>query len=224
VRSFAGLNALSSGSGAISDSGGHRRPAVAGVILAAGASTRFGANKLLLKVAGESLVRRAARAALDAGLDPVIVVLGHDAGRVRGELGGLRVLPVPNPDHAKGMNTSLRAGMAALPPQAAAVVVQLADMPGVTAPMLSRLVETFAETGAPIVASDYAGVQAPPTLYARALVAELGGAEGEGGGKQVVRRHAADVIAVRWPAEALADVDRAEDWERLCGAERLPSR
>jgi molybdenum cofactor cytidylyltransferase len=194
------------------------RRAVAGILLAAGASTRFGRNKLLLNLGGESLARRAAKAALDAGLRPVVAVLGHDAGRVRGELGGLDVRVVVNPDHAKGMNTSLRAGIAALPEEAAAVVVQLADMPRVTSAMLARLVERFAETGAPVVASDYGGVHAPPTLYARSLFLELGGPEGDEPGKRVVRRHESEVVRVPWPAEALADVDREEDWERLCGA------
>ena len=189
---------------------------VAGVVLAAGASTRFGRNKLLLNLAGESLVRRAAKAALEAGLDPVVVVLGHDAGRVKGQLGGLGVVTVTNADHAKGMNTSLRAGVAALPADAAAAIVQLADMPRVTAAMLARLVSTFVETGAPLVASDYAGVHAPPTLYARALFPELGGPDGDGCGKRVVRRYEAEVVRVPWPAEALADVDREEDWERVC--------
>jgi molybdenum cofactor cytidylyltransferase len=143
-------------------------------------------------------------------------VLGHDAGRVKGQLGGLAVATVMNADHAKGMNTSLRTGVAALPAGAEAAIVQLADMPRVTAAMLSALVRRFAETGAPLVASEYDGVHAPPTLYARTLFPELGGPEGDGCGKRVVRRHEAEAVRVPWPAEALADVDVEEDWERVC--------
>ncbi|HEY4229980.1 MAG TPA: nucleotidyltransferase family protein, partial [Thermoanaerobaculia bacterium] len=142
---------------------------VAGIVLAAGASKRFGRNKLLLPWEGESLARRAARVALEAGLDPVVVVLGHEAERVARELEGVAVRTVVNPAHAKGINTSLAAGAAALPAEAAAAVVLLADMPRVTAEMVARLVQTFRETGAPLVASEYAGVRAPPTLYARGL-------------------------------------------------------
>jgi molybdenum cofactor cytidylyltransferase len=189
---------------------------VAGVVLAAGASKRFGRNKLLLSWEGESLARRASRVALEAGLDPVVVVLGHESERVRAELGDIAVRAVVNPAHAKGMNTSLAAGVAALPADAAAVVVLLADMPRVTADMVARLVRTFRETGAPLVASDYEGVHAPPTLYARALFPELGGPEGDGCGKRVVRRHEGELVRVEWPAAALADVDREEDWERMC--------
>jgi molybdenum cofactor cytidylyltransferase len=189
---------------------------VAGVVLAAGASTRFGRNKLLLTLDGESLARRAANAALGAGLDPVVVVLGHEAERIRQELEGLPVRAVVNPEHARGMNTSLAAGIASVPAACAAAVVQLADMPRVTAGMVARLVAVFRETGAPLVASDYGGVHAPPTLYARALFPELGGPEGDGCGKRVVRRHENEVVRVAFPAAALADVDREEDWERMC--------
>jgi len=190
-------------------------PPVAGVVLAAGSSSRLGRNKLLLKLDGESLVRRAARAALEGGLEPVVVVLGHEADRVRLELSGLPVRAVVNPDHAHGVNTSLGAGVAAVSEEAPAVVVLIADMPFVTGAMVARLVEEHRRTRAPLVASDYEGVHAPPTLYARALFPELGGLEGEGGGKSVVRRHAAETVRVAWPSDRLADVDREDDWSRL---------
>ena len=201
-------------------------PGVAGVLLAAGASSRFGANKLLLEFGGEPLVRRAASAALAAGLDPVVCVLGYEADRVLAALSGLPIRAVVNPDYARGMNSSLATGIAAVPAEAAAAVVQLADMPRVTADMLASLVAVFRETGAPLIASCYVeggadagdGIHAPPTLYARALFPELGGPEGDGCGKRVVRRHADAVVRVKWPAAALADVDRAEDWERMCVA------
>jgi molybdenum cofactor cytidylyltransferase len=191
---------------------------VAGVVLAAGASRRFGRNKLLLTLDGESLVRRAAKAALTAGLSPVVVVLGHDADVIGGELSGLPLRTVVNAHHARGMNTSLAAGIAAVGAEADAAVVLLADMPRVTPAMIARLIAERRRTGAPLVASDYEGVHAPPTLYARAIFPELGGPEGDSCGKRVVRRHEAETVKVRWPASALTDVDREEDWERLCAA------
>jgi len=189
---------------------------VAGVVLAAGASTRFGRNKLLLTLEGESLARRAAKAALAGGLDPVVVVLGHEANRILQEFSGLPVHAVINPDYTRGMNTSLAAGVAAVAGEAAAAVVLLADMPFTTSDMVARLVDVFRETGAALVASGYEGVQAPPTLYARPLFPELGGSEGDGCGKRVVRKYGSEVVTVPWPADRLADVDREEDWERMC--------
>ena len=188
---------------------------IAGVVLAAGTSTRFGRNKLLLELGGESLARRAARAALEGGLDPVFVVLGHEADRVGLELSGLPVRVVLNVDYERGMNTSLAAGVGAVPKEAAAVVVLLADMPFVTGDMIARVLETYQQTRSPLVASDYEGVHAPPTLYARQLFPELGGTEGDGCGKRVVKQHAAEAVKVLWPADRLADVDREEDWKRM---------
>lgn len=188
---------------------------MAGVILAAGASNRMGQNKMLLKLEGESVLRRAVNRAVAAGLDPVVVVLGYEAGRALGELAGLDCQPVVNPDYARGINISLRTGIAAVPTRAGAVVVLLADMPFVTARMVETLVERYRETAAPLVISDYAGVHAPPMLYDRSLFAELGAMEGEGCGKQVVKRHRREAVAVPWPAEALADLDVPEDYERV---------
>lgn len=199
------------------DGAGARAPAgrVAGVVLAAGSAARFGRNKLLLTLGGESLARRAPTAALDAQLDPVVVVLGHEADRVRAELEGLAVQEVRNRGHARGMSSSLAAGIAALPESADAAVVLLADMPLVTAAMVARLARTFRETGALLVVSAYGGVEAPPTLFARALFPELRESQGDAGGRPVVRRHRGDLVRVDWPAAALADVDREADWERM---------
>ncbi len=185
----------------------------AGVVLAAGASTRMGENKLLLRLDGETLVARAARTAAEAGLDPVIVVLGHDAARVERELEGIACLRVRNAEHASGQGSSFRAGIAAVPPSAPAAVVLLADMPHVTAGMIAALLERRRATGASLVVSEYGGVPAPPTLYGRALFPEI--AQARGCGRDVVRRHRAELETVAFPAERLADLDEPSDLDRL---------
>jgi cyclopropane-fatty-acyl-phospholipid synthase len=191
-----------------------RQPFVAGVVLAAGSARRMGQNKLLLEVGGEALVRRAVRAAKEGGLEPVLVVVGHEAERVAAELRGLDCTVVPNERHDLGMSTSLDAGIAAVPAGADAAVVLLGDMPFVEPAMVRALVRRRSESGAPLVTSRYGGVAAPPTLYARALFPELRGGEGEGRGREVVRRHAHEAAFVDWPASALADVDEAADLDR----------
>jgi molybdenum cofactor cytidylyltransferase len=187
---------------------------VAGIVLAAGSATRMGRNKVLLPLRGEPLVRLAVRAAVEAGLAPVLVVLGFEADLVRAALEGLPCETVVNPRHALGMSTSLDAGIAAVPERAAAAVVLLADMPFVDAAMIRAVVARHGQAEASLVSSRYGAVPAPPTLYARALFRELRGGEGEGRGREVVRRHAGEVAWVDWPASALADVDAAEDLER----------
>ena len=187
---------------------------VAGIILAAGSSTRLGTNKLFIELEGESLLRRAARRVSNAGLDPVVVVLGHEAERAEQELSGLNVRTVRNADYKTGVNSSGRAGITSVPDAAAAVIV-LADMPFVTTEMIATLVERYRTGTAPLVISDYAGVNAPPMLYDRSLFGELGSMQGEGCGRQVVKRHRAAALAVSWPAEALTDLDVPDDYARV---------
>jgi molybdenum cofactor cytidylyltransferase len=197
------------------------RRAVAGVVLAAGSSTRMGRNKLLFELDGEALVARAARRAAAAGLDSIVVVLGHEADRVRAALDGVACRPVVNADHRSGQGSSFRFGIAAVPDEASAAVVLLADMPEVTAEMIAAVVDLYRETGAPLVLSEYAGVSAPPTLYDRSLFAEI--AAGDGCGRQIVERHRERARSVAWPADRLADVDEPKDLERLrAGRECAP--
>jgi molybdenum cofactor cytidylyltransferase len=187
---------------------------VAGVLLAAGAAVRMRRNKLLLELEGDTLLRRAARRALAAGLDPLVVVLGADAARAERELHALTCRAIVNPRPRRGMGTSLAAGVEALPPRTPAAVVLLADMPLVTASMIQALVERHAATGAPAVASLYATTLAPPVLFDRALFSELRRLEGDSGAAGVIRRWHPSVAVVPWPASALADVDVAGDLER----------
>ncbi|HEX6202147.1 MAG TPA: nucleotidyltransferase family protein [Thermoanaerobaculia bacterium] len=194
------------------------RAPVGGILLAAGLSSRMGENKLLLEVDGEPLVARSARRAVAAGLSPLVVVLGHEAERVRPALAALDCRPLVNPDFAQGIVTSLRAGLDALPAGTAAAVVLLADMPFVTAGMIAALVARYRESTAPLVISDYAGVAAPPMLYDRALFAELRAMDDGRCGKQVVRRHRHAAEVLSWPAAALADLDTPEDVARMAGA------
>jgi len=187
------------------------RGAIAGVVLAAGTSSRMGRNKLLLPLGQQTVVRRAVTTALAAGLDPVLVVLGHESERVQQALQGLRYTPVPNVDYAQGLHTSLRTGIAAVPPEAPAAVVLLADMPRVTAEMLRAVLDRYRAGTSPLVVSNYEGVEAPPMLYDRSLFAELLALDGDGCGKRVVKRHRSESLQVPWPASALADLDVPAD-------------
>jgi molybdenum cofactor cytidylyltransferase len=192
-----------------------RSGAVAGVVLAGGSSTRMGKNKLLFDLDGEPVVRRTVRQAVAAGLDPVITVLGYEADLVRLELDELdpRCRIVVNPHFERGINSSLKTGIAEIPTSCVAAVVMLADMPLVTAEMIATLVARYRASEAPLVISDYDGVNAPPMLYDRVLFEELRVMEGEGCGRQVVRRHQNSAVVVAWPVSALTDLDVPEDYE-----------
>lgn len=188
---------------------------IAGVVLAAGASRRMGRNKLLLELGGQPLVRRVAGRAAEAGLDPILVVLGHGAAEVELALRELPHAAVLNPNPERGQGSSLRLGLSRVAPGARAAVVLLGDMPCVTSDMIRQVVSCFERDAPRLVVSRYGGVTAPPTLYAASLFDELLRLEGEGGGKSVVRRHWSEAAFLSWPERALADLDRPEDYERL---------
>ncbi|HSM04121.1 MAG TPA: molybdopterin-binding/glycosyltransferase family 2 protein, partial [Longimicrobiales bacterium] len=120
-------------------------PRVAGVILAAGRSTRMGeVNKLLAEVGGVPMVRRVAETVRSAALEPVIVVLGHEAEAVRAALEGLPVEFVVNPAYAAGMGTSVARGIEAVADRVDGAMVVLGDMPWIDVRHMDALVEAFA--------------------------------------------------------------------------------
>ena len=196
-------------------------PGVAAIVLAAGSSVRMGRNKLLLELDGETVVQRAARTAIEAGLDPVVVVTGHAHEAVAAELHVLPCTTVVNTEHASGPHTSVATGIRALcegrapEDDCAAAIVMLADMPLVTADMLRTLVARYRESHAPLVISRYGdSVNAPPMLYDRSLFGELTRMDARCG-RQVIRRHRHEAVEVEWPARASWDLDRPSDYERI---------
>jgi molybdenum cofactor cytidylyltransferase len=193
-----------------------RTGSIAGIVLAAGTSTRMGQNKLFMELEGETLVRRVVGRVWNAGVNPLVVVLGHEAERVQGALDGIPHMPVLNHEYERGVNSSLRAGIHAVSGTSAhAAIVVLADMPFVTTAMIVTLIEKYRHSAAPLVISDYDGVNAPPMLYDRSLFPELSASEGQGCGKQVVKRHRHEAESAWWPPEALTDLDAPEDYERV---------
>ena len=197
---------------------------VGAVILAAGASTRMGRPKQTLSYRGESLLRRAALAALGAGCRPVVVVTGANAGLSGRELDGLDVREVLNPLWETGMASSIRAGVEGLlraEADVAAAVFMLCDQPHVTAEVVSGLVAAHSATGRPLVASAYGGGFGVPALFGRALFAELARLEGVEGAKQVIKRHTSEAHFLPLTGGEV-DVDTPEDYSRLTalGVER----
>lgn len=187
------------------------------IVLAAGASTRMGRPKQLLRFRGRTLLRSAALAALEGGCRPVVVVTGAHAELSRGELRGLGVREAFNADWETGMASSVRAGLSALLEEdagAGAVVLLLCDQPFVTGGVVASLVNAHRATGRAAVASRYGGGFGVPALFARTLFAELSRLEGAAGAKQVITRHASDAHFLDFPAGE-TDVDTPEDFSRL---------
>ncbi len=187
---------------------------VAGVVLAAGLSSRFGGDlpKQLTVFSGEPLVRRMARQALASRLAEVVVVVGHRGAEVRACLGGLAVRVVDNPCFATGKASSLRAGIAALEPEAAGVMVLPCDQPWLEAAVLDSLLAAFDPARAAIVVPSWRGRRGAPVTFARRFFPALAALEADAGGRDLLPQHAGEVVEVELASEApLLDVDRASE-------------
>ncbi|MCL4184121.1 MAG: molybdopterin-binding/glycosyltransferase family 2 protein [Burkholderiaceae bacterium] len=193
---------------------------VAALVLAAGRSSRMGgANKLLEPVDGVPMVLRAVNAALASQAASVTVVLGHQADEVETMLAGRAVQVVRNPDHAQGMSSSVRCGLAALPPQARAALVVLGDMPGITADHLDRLIDAFDATRPAIVVPCRQGRRGNPVLLPRELFGEASAVSGDQGARGLIARHAQLVTQVEFDDDAIfVDVDSPDELARVRGA------
>ena len=185
-----------------------RAQPIAAIVLAAGRASRMGSNKLIAELDGEPIVRRTVRSVLGSRAQPIIVVTGHEAGAVRDALAGLDVRFVHNPDHAEGMSTSLRAGVAAAGSVDAALIC-LADMPRLRAEHLDALIETYRD-GEPtqIIVPTCDRKRGNPVLWPRHYFAEIAALTGDVGARALIERHADHVrlFAIDDPA-ILMDVD-----------------
>ena len=175
----------------------------------------MGRPKQTLQYRGESLLRRAALAALGAGCAPVVVVIGANAALSRRELDGLDVREVLNTLWETGMASSIRAGVEGLVDEKMdAAVFMLCDQPHVTTEVISGLVAAHRATGSPVVASTYGGSFGVPALFGRALLAELAQLEGAAGAKQLIEKHASEARFIPFRGGDV-DVDTPADFARL---------
>lgn len=185
------------------------------ILLAAGAARRMaGRDKLLEPVDGQPLLATLADRALASRARDVLVVLPSESPARRAALSGRPVRIVTARDHAEGMGASLRAGMAALTPDAAAVVVMLGDMPEVTTGGIDALIAAYAAggtAGAILRAVDPRGVPGHPVLFDRDHFAALALSAGDAGARALIRSEADRVVGVPLPGAAV-DLDTPEDW------------
>lgn len=202
---------------------------VGALLLAAGSSSRLGQPKQLLRWQGQTLLRNAARGALESGVSPVVVVLGSRPDLMAPELAGLPVQIVTNGDWETGMGSSLTFGLQALEARASkppdAVLVLLCDQPLVTAAHLQTILDRYADSKKHVVASEYSeGVTGPPCLFSRAFFPKLRTLSPAQGARALLGRLSPEECArVPFPG-GLMDVDTPNDWERVRGAHPEPDR
>jgi len=185
-------------------------PRVAAIVLAAGQSRRMGTvNKLLAEIDGLAMVARVVDAALASHADPVAVVTGHEADRVRAVLAGRPLVFADNRDFAAGLSTSLKVGLAALPDEVTAALVCLGDMPALKAGQLDRLIAAYDPVeGRAICVPTHLGKRGNPVLWDRRFFAEMAGLSGDVGARHLIGANAELVVEVEMDDDAvLIDID-----------------
>ncbi|MSP03595.1 MAG: 4-diphosphocytidyl-2C-methyl-D-erythritol kinase [Acetobacteraceae bacterium] len=179
-------------------------PTIAAIVMAAGRSRRMAPhNKLLVTdKAGKPMIARVVENVLSSNARPVLVVTGHQHEQIEHALGGRPVRYVHAADFSKGLAESLKAGIAAVPPECAGAIVCLGDMPLVTGRMIDRLLSFYdPEEGRKIVLPTFRGKQGNPMIWDRSYFAEILAITGDSGARFLVGKH----------AEAVAEVEMADD-------------
>jgi molybdenum cofactor cytidylyltransferase len=198
---------------------------IAGIILAAGQSKRFGQPKQLLDWKGEPFVRAVAKTALAAGLSPVVVVTGSNADQVELTVRDLGVTILNNVEWKSGQGSSIKAGIKWLRQSYAhkaigGAIFLLADQPQLTGSVIRALVETHAEGLYPIVAPMVLDRRANPVLFDSMTFPDLSTLEGDVGGRAIFHRYQVEYLP--WHDDRLLlDVDTPEMYQRLISDESL---
>lgn len=196
---------------------------VSGIILAAGASTRLGRPKQLLPVDGKPLLQHVLDEASAAGIDELVLVLGHEASAVRAAI----TLPpdtrvVVNDEYAAGQSTSLRAGLRAADERSEAAAVLLGDCYGLTRDLIAQVVAHHQGGAAPITRPLYASpsgkpVPGHPVVLGRSTWAEAEKIEGDQGARQLIAAHPEWVDDIHLDVPAPDDIDTEADYQRIAG-------
>jgi molybdenum cofactor cytidylyltransferase len=186
---------------------------ISGVILAAGTSSRLGRPKQLLELGGKPALQHAIDLAASAGLDEVVVVLGHEAPRIRA---AVRLPPfgraVINPNYASGQASSLRAGLEAVGAGAEAAVVLLGDQPGVDPRTIGAVLDAWRAVGG-MARAVYGGTPGHPVIIGRDVFEAFASASGDDGGRAVLAGQEVAVVEIDAPAPL--DIDTWEQYEEV---------
>jgi molybdenum cofactor cytidylyltransferase len=184
-------------------------------VLAAGASRRFGSQKLLADLRGKPLVRWSVERVLEARPDDVIVVVGHEGDAVGAALAGLDVRVTTNERWTEGIGSSLRTGIAALPTDADAAMIALGDEPSVQSSDMVALLAAYAAGDKDIIVPSYRGERGHPVIFARRLFRELLAISGDRGARDVIASDPSRVLVVDFDAPPPRDVDTREQLRSL---------
>lgn len=199
------------------------RPPTVAVVLAAGWSSRMGAFKPLLPFGPRTVIEHVVATLREGGIDRIRVVTGHNADDLAPVLSRLDVTAVHNPDFDRGMYSSIRAGIADLPPDIAGALLLPVDIPLVRASTIAALIGAAIETGAAVVHPTFSDGRGHPPFLARRLVRDIVAGDGDGGLRRLIAAHVQDAVDVAVIDRGiLLDMDTPADYAQL--VRMLPAR
>jgi molybdenum cofactor cytidylyltransferase len=190
---------------------------ISAVILSAGESSRMGRPKALLPIEGQKFIERIIRVIGQSKVGRTIVVLGHHADQLRGQIEHLSVEVVVNPDYQSGQLSSLQAAIRHIEKddRCGGMLVHLVDHPFIDVALVDALIKGFFETKALIVLPRYKGKRGHPVIFSRELFGELLNAPVDQGAKAVVNAHRQETLEIEWQDEGITlDIDTPELYRR----------
>ena len=183
------------------------------VVLSAGESSRMGRPKALLPIQGQKFIERIIRVIGQSRVGRTIVVLGHHADQLRGQIEHLPVEVVINPDYRSGQLSSLQVAIRHIrdDDRCDGMLVHLVDHPFIDVALVDALIESFFETKKMIVVPSYKGKRGHPVIFSRELFGELLNAPLDHGAKAVVNAHRQETLEIEWHDEGITlDIDTPE--------------
>jgi len=193
------------------------------LLLAAGESSRLGKPKQLLPIQGVPILRRAAKAAVDCGCRPIIVVLGAGHDKLKPLLDDLPVQTIVNPNWNRGIGTSIRAGVETMisnATQVDRVMILLADQPAITPAVIKRLHNEHERAGKSITVSSFGDSIGPPVILSREYFARLLSLPDDQGAKSLWQQSPGTVHRAECP-EAGQDIDTPADYQRYSDSAKI---
>jgi len=183
------------------------------IVLAAGKSSRFGSNKLLSEIDGESMIQRVVRTSLASKASEVVVVVGFEEDKIQRAIQSYECRVVSNPAFEKGQTSSVIAGVNSVKKQADAAMILPGDVAFIKAEQIDKVIDEYNFAPSSIVVASYRGRMGHPILFDHALFDEmLKITEEKAGLKEVVNRHRSEIRRVEVESrEILFDVDLPND-------------
>lgn len=195
-----------------------RGKSIAGIILAAGMSTRMGTVKQLLMFQGQPLLARVlANARAAACLTPLIVVLGHQALKIKQTINFGVDRVVIAEDYRLGQSASLKAGLSLVPESSDGVLFLLGDQPFISGEIISKVVAGFNGSDADIIIPTYSGKRGNPVLIARSLFPQLFSIDGDIGARLLFQTYPERIVEIEVATKnACFDIDTWEEYQVAC--------